>query len=37
MKILDICAKKRHLNGGIMRIGNVIEEYNRTSKDNIGK
>lgn len=38
MKILDICAKKRHINGGIMRISNVIDEYNRTSRgDNIGK
>lgn len=35
MKILDICAKRRHLNGGIMRINNVIEEYNRAYKDNI--
>lgn len=37
MKILDICAKKRHLNGGIMRINNVIEDYNRASRDSIGK
>ena len=37
MKILDICAKKRHQNGGLVKIKNVIEEYNRLYKDSISK
>jgi hypothetical protein len=37
MKILDICAKRRHLNGGIMRINNIIEEYNKGNKDDINR
>ena len=37
MKILDICAKKRHQNGGLMRINNIIEEYRRLFNDAISK
>ena len=29
MNILDICAKNRHQNGGIMKIDQIIEAYQR--------
>ena len=32
MVILDICAKKRHLNGGIMRINEIIKDYEKKYK-----
>lgn len=37
MKILDICAKKRTMNGGLMKITEVINQYNKYSKDKIDK
>ena len=29
MKILDICAKKRGANGGLMKISDLINDYKR--------
>ncbi len=35
MKILDICARKRHFNGGLMQIQDVIEVYKRQFRQSI--
>lgn len=35
MIVLDICAKNRHSNGGIMRIGDIIHAYERKEKRRI--
>jgi len=32
MKILDICAKKRALNGGLMKMSDIIVTYNKSYK-----
>ena len=29
MAVLDICAKTRHQNGGIMRITDILQTYHR--------
>lgn len=33
MKILDICAKRRALNGGLMKIHDITVIYNKLYKD----
>lgn len=35
MVILDICAKHRHLNGGLMRINDIIDKYQNKMKNKI--
>lgn len=37
MIILDICAKNRHQNGGIMRIEDILTTYHRKEKNSITK
>jgi hypothetical protein len=33
MMVVDICAKTRHQNGGIMRIDDVLAAYHRKEKN----
>jgi hypothetical protein len=35
--ILDICAKTRYQNGGIMKIDDIIYQFNLTKKQTITK
>lgn len=37
MIILDVCAKNRHQNGGIMRIEDILSTYHRKEKNTISK
>lgn len=37
MAVLDICAKTRHQNGGIMRITDIMTVYHRKEKNPISK
>lgn len=37
MIVLDICAKNRHQNGGIMRIEDILTTYHRKEKNAITK
>lgn len=37
MIILDICAKHRHQNGGIMKIDEIIDYYRKKEKGDISR
>jgi hypothetical protein len=37
MAVLDICAKTRHQNGGIMKISDILQTYHRKQKNQIAR
>ena len=37
MNILDICAKSRSINGGLMKISDIVAFYNKKSQNQISK
>ena len=37
MKVLDICARNRHQNGGLMKIDEILQVYRKKDKTDISR